>query len=217
MRAGVKFPPLVVFHDGENYWLADGFHRISAALQTFPNDPIEVEVIQGTLADAQWYSFSVNKAHGLRRTNEDKERVVKAALQHPKAVQLSSRQMAEHCGVSEFMIRKYRDRATAIESQSTPANSQPSDHTRKRKGRDGRTINTAKIGKEKKNAKNRRTISIHATTPTLGHSLPNPMISLSLPPKNPGIAAATIFGLFDRSFVETLIEELSQHLKGSVV
>lgn len=31
MRAGDKFPPIVVFFDGSRYWLADGFHRVAAA------------------------------------------------------------------------------------------------------------------------------------------------------------------------------------------
>ena len=72
MQAGVKFPPLVVFNDGDNYWLADGFHRIGEALRAFPDKPIEAEVIQGTQSDTQWYSFGANKANGLRRSNEDK-------------------------------------------------------------------------------------------------------------------------------------------------
>src|SRR5690348_8493475 len=30
MVDGAEFPPLVVFWDGSDYWLADGFHRHSA-------------------------------------------------------------------------------------------------------------------------------------------------------------------------------------------
>ena len=32
MIAGDVFPPVAVFHDGADYWLADGFHRVNAAL-----------------------------------------------------------------------------------------------------------------------------------------------------------------------------------------
>ena len=31
MTAGVEFPPIVVYHDGSDYWLADGLHRYRAA------------------------------------------------------------------------------------------------------------------------------------------------------------------------------------------
>src|SRR4051794_28372299 len=32
MEAGDAFPPVTVFFDGEEYWLADGWHRVCAAL-----------------------------------------------------------------------------------------------------------------------------------------------------------------------------------------
>ena len=137
MASGAEFPPVDVFYDGSAYWLADGFHRIRAA-EKAGRDEIACEVHQGTQQDAQWYSFGVNKGNGLRRTNEDKQRAVKAALQHPGGTGLSDGQIAVHVGVSDQMVRNYRRRMG-----STPKGLKSA----KRKGRDGRTINVAKIGR----------------------------------------------------------------------
>jgi len=112
MAAGVKFPPVVVFHDGAHYWLADGFHRLKAAFAS-GFDAIDCELRQGTLEDAQWYSFSANKANGLRRTNEDKQRAVKSALLHPRAAEMSNSAIARHVGVDEATVRNWRTRLAA--------------------------------------------------------------------------------------------------------
>ncbi len=112
MAAGVKFPPVVVFHDGEHYWLADGFHRLKAAFAS-GFDAIDCELRQSTLEDAQWYSFSANKTNGLRRTNEDKQRAVKSALLHPRAAELSNSAIARHVGVDEATVRNWRTRLAA--------------------------------------------------------------------------------------------------------
>lgn len=114
MEAGVKFPPVVVFYDGENYWLADGFHRKMATEQTGA-DKINVDLRQGTLEDAQWFSFSANKTNGLRRTNDDKQRAVKAALMHPKGAGMSNSAIAKHVGVDSETVRNWR---TKLESSS---------------------------------------------------------------------------------------------------
>lgn len=219
MKAGVVFPAVTVYFDGTDYWLADGFHRLEAARRASPDQPIEVEVCEGSLSDAQWYSYGANRCHGLRRTNEDKQRVVQNAMQHPKALELSNVQIADHCGVNEITIRRHRKAIDATSTMSKSDTSSVSAPGRKkprpRTGRDGRTIDTSRIGKHKKNsARNGRKLSPKAAMPVLGHSLPNPMISLSLPPANPVIAAATIFKLFDTSFVRTLVAELTQRLKG---
>ncbi|MGC8761939.1 MAG: hypothetical protein ACP5VC_18450 [Bryobacteraceae bacterium] len=112
MAAGVKFPPVIVFHDGEHYWLADGFHRLKAAFAS-GFDAIGCELRQGTLEDAQWYSFSANKTNGLRRTNEDKQRAVKSALLHPRAAELSNSAIARHVGVDEATVRNWRAKLAA--------------------------------------------------------------------------------------------------------
>lgn len=137
MAAGAEFPPVTVFYDGTDYWLADGFHRINAAEKAGRNE-VACDVHQGTQLDAQWYSFSANKANGLRRTNQDKQRAVKAALQHPTGAGMSDGQIAAHLGVSDQTVRNYRRRIA-----STPKVLE----SRRRKGLDGRTINVAKIGK----------------------------------------------------------------------
>jgi hypothetical protein len=171
-------------------------------------------VYQGTLQDAQWYSYSVNKAHGVRRTNPDKERAVKAALAHTNSDNLSNYQIANHCGVSESMVRKHRCHKevapSTLKTQMRQVN------------RGGSTYqqNTTHIGKNPKKGKTKRKkqgkrISPDAVAPVLGHSLPNPMIALNLPPNNPVIAAATIFKLFETDFVRTLVAELTQRLKGT--
>jgi transposase-like protein len=209
MKAGTRFDPVIVYFDGTDYWLADGYHRVAAARRAYPDQPIEAEVHEGTLAEAQWYSYGANRTHGLRRTNEDKERAVRNALQHRNALGLSNVQIAEHCGVSEFLIRKYRR-----EQELEPSSIKSKIRTVTRRGTTYRQ-NTAQIGKHMRKAANgRRRISPKAATPILGHSLPNPMISLSLPPGNPVLAAATIFKLFDTTFVRALVAELTQRLKG---
>jgi transposase-like protein len=109
MANGAKFPAISVCYDGQLYWVVDGFHRIKAAWQA-GLESIDAEVWQGTLQDAQWESYAVNHRHGLRRTNEDKQRAVKAALVHPSGGGLSNRQLARHCGVTHPLVAAWREK-----------------------------------------------------------------------------------------------------------
>lgn len=136
--SGKTLPPPVVFFDGVDHWLADGFHRFFAANRV-DLDKLKCEVRTGTLDDARWYACSANQGHGLRRSNADKRKAVLAALKHPKGAKMSDGQIAEHVGVSDRMVNKYRGELTPKDSESTT-----------RTGRDGRTTNTANIGKKAK-------------------------------------------------------------------
>lgn len=139
MAQEAAFPPVVVYHDGADYWLADGFHRYHAAVR-LELPTIDAEVRPGTLAEAQWYSYSVNQSHGLRRTNEDKRRAVEAALQHPYAGRYSGEQIAKHCGVSNAMVSRYR------ESISYIVRDEPQERTVTRNGTTY-TMQTGNIGR----------------------------------------------------------------------
>jgi|GEM_PF-4779289 len=107
LARGDKFPPAVVVYDGTSYWLIDGFHRIAAARRCAWTD-FECSVDSGTLEDAQWRSYSVNAAHGLQRSNEDKRRAIRAALRHPQGGSKSDREIATHVGVSHPTVAVIR-------------------------------------------------------------------------------------------------------------
>lgn len=108
MAEGAAFPPVVVFFDGANHWLADGFHRYFGADQAGIEE-IAADVRNGTQLDAQLFSFGVNSNHGLRRTNADKRKAVTGALNHPVSCKWSNNQIAKHCGVSDKTVAAVRD------------------------------------------------------------------------------------------------------------
>lgn len=144
MERGTVFPPLTVFFNiaaGE-YVLADGFLRLSAHLQTKPNDLISVEQYLGTAKDALRYAVGANKSHGLRRTNEDKRNAVELYFTELEGGELSDRQVAEYVGVS-FALAASARKKLVQEGRLQESCS--------RTGRDGRTINTANIGKTAEN------------------------------------------------------------------
>ena len=103
MEAGYVLPAVVVYWDGETYWLADGFHRYQAA-EKLEQKAIDCEVHQGTMRDALKYSFTANIKHGLRRTNADKRKAVKMAMDDEEWKNLSARDRAKLCGVSNTFV-----------------------------------------------------------------------------------------------------------------
>lgn len=102
-----KFPPVTVFNDGANYWLADGFHRFHANKKAGFLD-IEAEVIDGTRRDAILYSVGANAVHGLRRTNEDKRKAVETLLGDIEWSEWSDREIARQCNVSDMTVSRVR-------------------------------------------------------------------------------------------------------------
>ena len=102
MERRVEFPPIDVFHDGEIYRVADGFHRLAAAKRVGAIE-IRSRVHRGGEKEAIRFACSANQGHGLRRTNADKRKAVKTLLRlMPKRT--SDRKIAEIAGVGNQLV-----------------------------------------------------------------------------------------------------------------
>lgn len=106
MQSGASFPAIVVFHDGSDHWLADGFHRLFAARKA-GLVAVDADVRTGTKEDALWFALGANESHGLQRNSGDVRRAVELALSHfPNKTQ---QQIAEHVRCTQGYVAKTKD------------------------------------------------------------------------------------------------------------
>ena len=155
IRYGAKFPPVVVFYDGESYWLADGFHRFLATDQAGKKS-IVADVRQGTLRDAILHSVGANAAHGHRRSNRDKRRAVRTMLTNDlvsmdvNGKPWSDNEIARKCNVSVPLVGTMRARLPRTHTINT--NSMAGTHERAfvhPKTGKPTTMDTSNIGRKK--------------------------------------------------------------------
>ena len=118
MDDGAKFPPVIVFHDGVEYYLADGFHRYFAT-QKLKGKGIAADVINGTLREAILYSLKANQLHGLRPTSNDKRKSVATMLEDSEWMSWADRAISRHCGVSHVFVAKIRKELAGGKVQKT--------------------------------------------------------------------------------------------------
>jgi Holliday junction resolvasome RuvABC endonuclease subunit len=115
MQSGSSFPPIVAFFDGTCYWLADGFHRVSAARRAGFKE-IEVELKAGSARDAMLYAVGANATHGLKRSPADKRRAISLLLQDTEWSQWSDRAIAKASNTSHSFVAKVRASVTGNKS-----------------------------------------------------------------------------------------------------
>lgn len=139
IRRGAKFPPITVFYDGSEYWLADGFHRIQA-LEANGKSKVTVEVRHGSRREAKLFAVGANLEYGLQRTNADKRRAVEILLRDHEWRCWSNREIARRCRVHHQLVGKLRKKLCSFDTTSHQF----------RKGGDGRVINITNIGKREK-------------------------------------------------------------------
>lgn len=146
MEEGDAFPPVVVYFDGTDHWLADGFHRVDAArLADWKN--IEADVHQGTQRDAILHSVGANSKHGKPRSNSDKRRAVTTVLTNELVCKneagkpWSDRSISRICKVDGKTVAAIRD------SLSADFRRCDDERVASRNGKEY-TINTANIGRK---------------------------------------------------------------------
>jgi hypothetical protein len=116
--------PIVVFSDGAEHWLADGFHRVLGAKAAGIAEVL-CEVQPGSLRDAQWHSFSANALHGYPRGRKDVDRILRRIFEDEKWSTEPVRDIAEHTGIPATTVFRYRDRILYAAKTVEPANSVP--------------------------------------------------------------------------------------------
>ena len=138
---GQQLEPVIVFYDGESYWLADGFHRWHAH-RNREEEIIACVIHQGSRREAVLYSVGANADHkpALPRSREDKYRSVTTLLQDPEWSKWSDREIAKRCHVGNKFVGDVR-------RSLCPEHSEKS-RTYKTKHGTTAKMNTANIGKK---------------------------------------------------------------------
>jgi hypothetical protein len=105
----IELDPIVIYHDGENYWLADGFHRFNA-YRDRQKEVISCRIIKGTRREAVLFAVGANEEHktALKRSNKDKQNAVRMLLEDPEWQNWSDAEIARICKVSQPMVSKLR-------------------------------------------------------------------------------------------------------------
>ena len=122
MTEGATLPPVVIFRDGTDDWLADGFHRYHAHARIGAVS-IDAEILTGTRRDAVLYSVGANGRHGLPPNNADKRKAVTALLSDAEWSTWSDREIAKRCEVGHPFVAKLR-KELSLESDSSEESTQ---------------------------------------------------------------------------------------------
>ena len=107
-----ELDPLVVFWDcnTQDYWLADGYHRLQAYREAKIEDAI-VDIYEGDLRQAILYTAQANHANKatLSRSNKDKKKAVDILLNDDDWQLWSNSKIAAKAKVSQSFVSRLRN------------------------------------------------------------------------------------------------------------
>jgi ParB-like chromosome segregation protein Spo0J len=105
---GTHLPPVDIFFDGNNHWLADGFHRYFAYKKAGLKE-IPALIHNGTQRDAIFFSVGANATHGLRRTKEDKIQAIRTVLGDLEYADASDNEIAKLVKLTRQTVQRLRN------------------------------------------------------------------------------------------------------------
>lgn len=107
MKEGAIFPLPVVFFDGTDHWLADGFHRV-AAMKSNGLLEIEVEIKEGGVRDAKLFAIGANNLHGRNMSFDEIRNNIIEMLKDEEWGQWSDERIAKAVNVSRITVYRIR-------------------------------------------------------------------------------------------------------------
>lgn len=143
MRDGAVFPPVVIFNDGSENWLADGFTRYFAT-KANGGTSIEAEVRQGTLREAKLYAWKANNKQGRPLTGNDIRGILFIMFADEEYTTWSNNKIAKELDISSMTVGRVRVKY----QEKTKQPKQPVSYTDKHGVT--KTMKTDNIGKNKK-------------------------------------------------------------------
>jgi len=120
IEAGDTLPPVVVFFDGADSWLADGFHRWHAH-RKLGKASIAADVRDGTRREAVLHSYGANGRHGQPPSNADKRKIAEAMLRDEEWGKWSDNKIAKLCGFSQSFVGDVRRAILSPTEDAPPA------------------------------------------------------------------------------------------------
>jgi len=173
-----RFPPIIVYRDGNGeYWIADGHHRVMAAMQCQLTE-IQAEVREGTKADALWAAAEINSKNGLPLEGDDIRQAILMLIDAwPNR---SLRSIADAVGCSKSYVGLVKTQATLNGQLALD----PNVLSGKTIGKDGKLYPAIRIKKvkDKANPNSRDKESMNGDSDH--SSLPQPVFTVSLSPNS---------------------------------
>ena len=190
LAANKQLPPIHVFFDGTDYWLADGHHRL-AACKKQGLDTVLCQRHEGTLPDAMLFACQSNWDHGLSLTPDDKRNIVLTYFRIPGKENKSNLAASKEIPVSVPYIKKIRAEAGIKPS--------PSAHV----GVGAKNLNGLNNAVKSEGGKNLNRLNNSTLQNESGKT-----VNVDLPTGNSHEFAVTLLKIFDMEYLKSCTEYL---------